>query len=139
MKATTAYLTMMCTELISAPASWTQWFFFQIFCSSRFAISISWTLHRRTICIKIKYTVQEIRPNFIHNHFFGTMQWLTRDKFVNKANETCMKQLTRSEGLLHCQPKTHAQSEADTSTINYTGARRLDNTEIVRILQLLSA
>ena len=89
-KATTAYVTMMRTELISAPEYWIQCVFSKIFLLSRFPILFSLTRHRK-LCMDMKLFVQETRSSLIKNYLFAdndvTMQLLTLyGKFVHKAN-----------------------------------------------------
>ena len=68
-KATTAYVTMTRTELISAPASWTQCVFQRLFFLSGFAIFINWTLNRK-LFIDMKLFVQETRPISVKKYLF---------------------------------------------------------------------
>ena len=71
-KATTEYTTTR-TELISAPASWTQCVFQTFFFgTSGFAMLISWTLHRK-LCIDMKKCVQETLSSLILKYCLPTM------------------------------------------------------------------
>ena len=96
------------TELISAPASWTQCVF------QRFLISLR-NFNQLDATSKVMYRheiiVHETRPIYLTIICLGTMQWLLHSgKFVNKANCVVGQNMPSKQAVTsnaRCDEKTH--------------------------------